>query len=396
VGAPVSHPATAVQIPSAMYIRCVSCARDLGRNAEVPGFAVGRRLAFDRGTGRLWVICPHCEEWNLALLETRWEAVEACELLVGEAEARVTGGAMGFARTRGGLQLLRVGGFGRDDIANWRYGRIIARRRQWALVAMGLVAASVAALSIWAALVSRSEAVGVWCVGVLGYSAWWQYQRAPGAVILGRTSGGRRFLAWGVRLEGVSLHAEALHDESHDAPHGGPELRVPGLWRDAVYRGRDALEVLARLLARRSWSALGDADVRDAVEQVDRAERPEPQEQSESRPARSSRRRRKQRGTRGPIPAAPIAPAPLPPAPPAWHRIARDARGGLVMRNLSISEQLALEMAIREEIERRDMQREAAASRADWTAADEVGRISDDLLLPERIWAWLRTRARGR
>lgn len=66
------------------------------------------------------------------------------------------------------------------------------------------------------------------------------------------------------------------------------------------------------------------------------------------------------------------------------------------MSNLAISEQLALEMAIREELERRDMEREAAASRAEWTAADEVGRISDDLLLPQRIWAWLRTRARGR
>ncbi len=361
--------ATEGQIPAAMHTQCVSCDRDLGRNAELPGFAVGRRIAFDRGTGRLWVICPHCEEWNLAHLETRWEAVEACERLVDEAEARVTAGTMGFARTRGGMQLLRVGGFGRDEIANWRYGRIIARRRRWALVAMGLVAASVAALSIWVALISRSEALGVWCVGVFGYGAWWQYQRAPSAVILGRTSGGRRFLAWGVRLESVRLHAESSHD--------GPELLVPGLWRDGVYRGRDALEVLARLLARRSWSALGEADVQDAVERVDRAERHLP-------PA--PRRRRKKA----------VAPAPLPPVPPAWHRLARDARGGFVMSNLAISEQLALEMAIREELERRDMEREAAESRADWTAADEVGRISDDLLLPERIWAWLRTRARGR
>lgn len=365
--------ATEGQIPSAMYTQCVSCDRDLGRNAEVPGFAVGRRIAFDRETGRLWVVCPHCEEWNLAHLETRWEAVEACERLVDEAEARVTGGAMGFARTRGGLQLLRVGGFGRDEIANWRYGRIIARRRRWALVAMGLVAASVAALSIWAALISRSEAIGVWCVGVLGYSAWWQYQRAPSAVILGRTSGGRRFLAWGARLESVRLNVESSHDE--------PELFVPGLWRDGVYRGRDALEVLARLLARRSWSALGEADVHDAVERVDRAER--------HVPPPPPRRRRKKAVTRAPLTSPP-------PPPAAWQRLAREASGGFVMSNLAIAEQLALEMAIREELERRDMEREAAASRGEWTAADEVGRISDDLLLPERIWAWLRTRARGR
>lgn len=356
-----------------MYTDCVSCDRDLGRNVEIRGFAVGRRLAFDRATGRLWVVCPHCDEWNLALLETRWEAVEACERLVDEAEARVTGDAMGFARTRAGLQLLRVGGFGRDEIANWRYGRIIARRRRWALVAMGLVAMAVSALSIWAALVSRSEAVGIWCVGVLGYSAWWQYQRAPTAVILGRTSGGRRYLAWGVRLERVRFSIDPASDE--------PVLHVPGLLRDSEFRGRDALEVLARLLARRSWSELGEADVRDAVLLVDRAEEP---------PHPPARRRRK--------PVRPATPprAPMPPAPFAWRRLAREARGGLVLKDLRLPEQLALEMAIREELERQDMEREAAAARPEWTAADAVGRISDDLLLPERIWTWLRARTRGR
>lgn len=183
-----------------MYTDCVSCDRDLGRNREIPRFAVGRRLAFDRDTGRLWVICPHCEEWNLALLETRWEAVEACERIAAEAEARVSGDVISVAVTRGGLELLRVGGFGWDEIANWRYGRVIRRRRRWALGMMVALVAGVGAIGLWASLVFRSGEFGAWVVAMLGLTVWWQYQHLAIAVTFGRTSRGTPFRAWGFRL----------------------------------------------------------------------------------------------------------------------------------------------------------------------------------------------------
>ena len=59
-----------------MYATCLFCNRPLGSNESIEHFPVGRRLAFDSTTGRLWVVCPACERWNLTPLEERWEAIE--------------------------------------------------------------------------------------------------------------------------------------------------------------------------------------------------------------------------------------------------------------------------------------------------------------------------------
>lgn len=59
-----------------MYETCMFCHRPLGENQVVEHFPVGRRLAFDSGKGRLWVVCRRCERWNLTPMEERWEAIE--------------------------------------------------------------------------------------------------------------------------------------------------------------------------------------------------------------------------------------------------------------------------------------------------------------------------------
>lgn len=159
---------------------------------------------------------------------------------------------------------------------------------------------------------------------------------------------------------------------------GEPLLIVPGIIGESRFHGRDALEVLVRLLARASWTSLGDADVAEAVDLVDVAER---------RAVPSVGRRRKKKVV---IPRAP------PRVTEAWRQLAGRARSGHVLSQLDVVGQLALEMAVREELERLDLAGEASAARGEWTDADEVGRISDDLLLPERIWTWLRERTRGR
>ena len=58
-----------------MYATCLFCNRPLGHNESIEHFPVGRRLAFDAAKGRLWVVCPACERWNLTPLEERWEAI---------------------------------------------------------------------------------------------------------------------------------------------------------------------------------------------------------------------------------------------------------------------------------------------------------------------------------
>ena len=62
-----------------MWTHCIVCSSDLGANEDLEEFQIGCRLAFDPHKGRLWVVCPRCERWNLVPLEQRWEAVEALD-----------------------------------------------------------------------------------------------------------------------------------------------------------------------------------------------------------------------------------------------------------------------------------------------------------------------------
>ena len=92
-----------------MYATCLWCQRGLGRNEAIESFPVGRRLAFDAAKGRLWVVCPACERWNLVPLEERWEAIEACERGYRDTRTRVSTGEIGLAKLREGLTLVRIG-----------------------------------------------------------------------------------------------------------------------------------------------------------------------------------------------------------------------------------------------------------------------------------------------
>ena len=113
-----------------MYRHCIFCSADLGRNDTLEAFPVGRRIAFDAWKGRLWAVCPRCARWNLAPLEERWEAVEAAERLFREARLRVQSENVGLARLRDGTQVVRIGDALPGELAAWRYGREL-RRRRW-------------------------------------------------------------------------------------------------------------------------------------------------------------------------------------------------------------------------------------------------------------------------
>lgn len=57
-----------------MWNHCIVCAGDLGSNDALETFPTGSKIAYDPEVGRLWVICPRCDRWNLTPLEERWEA----------------------------------------------------------------------------------------------------------------------------------------------------------------------------------------------------------------------------------------------------------------------------------------------------------------------------------
>src|SRR4051812_187541 len=138
-----------------MYSTCLFCTKPLGSNESLETFPVGKRLAFDAAKGRLWVVCPHCERWNLTPLEERWEAIEQGEKLFRDARQRVSTDNIGLAKLRSGTTLIRIGDPQRPEFAAWRYGDQFGRRRRRQLILAG---GGVAALGI---LVAGGVSAGV-------------------------------------------------------------------------------------------------------------------------------------------------------------------------------------------------------------------------------------------
>ena len=87
---------------------------------------MGRRVAYDPGRGRLWVICSTCKRWSLTPMEDRWEALEELEKLTTD-KARLLSQTDNIALLRvGPLEVVRVGKAQLTEEAWWRYGRELA------------------------------------------------------------------------------------------------------------------------------------------------------------------------------------------------------------------------------------------------------------------------------
>lgn len=111
-----------------MYSTCLFCNRPLGSNERIEQLPIGRRIAFDPGKGRLWVVCASCARWNLTPLEERWEAVEECERTFRGARLRASSPNIGLAHLRDDFELIRIGQPLRPEFAAWRYGSRFVHR----------------------------------------------------------------------------------------------------------------------------------------------------------------------------------------------------------------------------------------------------------------------------
>ncbi len=114
---------------SPVYSTCLHCTRDLGRNDVLETLPIGRRVAFDAGQGRLWVVCRSCAKWNLVPFDTRLETIDACERIFRDTRTRFSTDHIGLARARDGMDLVRIGAPQRPEFASWRYGAQYKRRR---------------------------------------------------------------------------------------------------------------------------------------------------------------------------------------------------------------------------------------------------------------------------
>jgi len=348
-----------------MYATCLFCNTHLGRNEVIEQFPVGRRLAFDPAKGRLWVVCPHCRQWNLTPLEERWEAIEDCEKRFRDAKRRVSTGEIGLARVTGQelgaaeryptdqlraaqsaaskrsssrrvarLELIRIGSPLMPEMAAWRFGSRLRQRRQRALAAGGavaLVAGGVIVGGVATGIITSVPIVFVWNGRFL--ARYLQNRRViaripgrPGEVLTVRGGGAARSRF----LEGVAPDAWRLslvHDEGQ-----------------RILDGSDALRATRQLLAGVNRFGGNTAEINEAIGYLDDF--------------------------------------------------------GIMARQHSVSVpgiaalprtiRLALEMAAHDEAERRAMEGELGELAEAWRRAEEIAAIADNLLLPPSVEAFFR------
>jgi hypothetical protein len=352
-----------------MYRHCPSCTRDLGENEALEHFPVGKRLAYDLGRGRLWVLCPRCRAWNLAPIEERWEAVEESERLFEKAEEGLATEHIALGRLPDGTELVRIGKAEGPELAGWRYANRISARWKRAQTTGGLATAA------W--VIAGPSGIGgpllpVLIVGGVGVATWqWVKRRERRLEFhpLGREddpharvvlSPGRlrnlRLLP-GTEEEGEGLPPD---DWSLDLPTvGGGRIIIPGELRSRALRL--SLLELNKQIGK-------PAHVKKAMDRVVEAG------DSERLVATAAQSLAAGNDFNGRLSSVFGDPKSL----KGSHPVLR----------------LALEIAANEEAERIALEGELYRLQLEWREAEELAAISDNLLVPEwvnrKIEAWKR------
>ena len=358
-----------------MFATCLFCHRDLGRNETFETFPIGRRLAFDAAKGRLWVVCPHCERWNLSPLEERWEAIEQAERLYRDTRKRVATDNIGLSKLRDGTTLVRIGEPLRPEFAAWRYGDQFGRRRRRQMLLVG------GGLGALGAIIAGGAAVGV---GLGGFG--WLIARAGSGIVRGN----RETVVARIRApNGDVLRVRRRHllETSIEPGENGllaVNLRFAGGSRR--FEGEQAMHVASRIVPAANRFGGSKRTVAEAVGVIEQAGSPESFLDKLAQVSRVTTQVRRSSGQSGSFVAF-----------AGWGGfVARRGGGGWRTRDWSTGlfaldsvQRLALEMALHEEAERAAMQGELAALELAWRDAEEIAGIADSLLVsPQVEEAW--------
>jgi hypothetical protein len=330
-----------------VYRTCLFCEANLGENDMLESMPIGRRIAFDREKGRVWVVCRSCERWNLAPLEERWETIEDGERRFRATRVRVSTDNIGLAKLPDGTELVRIGKPLRPEFAAWRYGDQFGRRRRRAIAAgsVGAVAAVAAApVAVPAAVAAFWSIGGVFSVGWFAGGAQLPYQMAKDWVLSERVIARLPIAAGGVDVRVRHLKESVLrHDGDElaiDLKHDGGSLLLTGAM---AQRG------LGILLARSNVWGASAAQVRAAVHRI--GERGDVSEWLQSASRLSGR--------------------------PGGRVMAKIRKVGAL--GLTPVERLAVEMAMHEDAERRVLEGELAHLAQAWESAEQIAAIADHL-----------------
>ncbi len=350
-----------------MYATCLFCQKDLGRNETFETFPVGRRLAFDAAKGRLWVVCRHCERWNLTPLEERWEAIDEAERLYRDTRRRVATDNIGLAKLRDGTTIVRIGEPLRPEFAAWRYGDQFGRRRvrQIALVGAGLGALG--------AVIAGGAMVGV---GVGSFA--WMIGNAGKGIVRGNP---QRIVAKIKAPDGHVMEVRRRHllETSIELGETSP-LSITLRYKNGQSRfeGEQAMHVASRIIPAANRFGGSKKTVAEAVSKIENAGS---SERFIERVASMSRV-----VTRVGLTDL----GDWTPGRPGWKKSRFVKRNGSANWNTGIFaldpvHRLALEMALHEEAERAALQGELSALEAAWREAEEIAGISDSLLVPADV-----------
>jgi hypothetical protein len=342
---------------SAMYHTCIFCNSPLGANEMLERFPVGRRIAYDEHTGRLWAVCRTCERWNLSPLETRWEAIEDAERLFRATPLRVAGENIGLAQTKEGLELVRIGRPPKLEMAAWRYGDQFGRRfrRRVALMAAYSVGAAGPTISMIGQLgaFAVSPAVGIAIslgsiassIGMLHF-----FRRGEPRFSVRDDSGNL------LRLTNQDARLSVLIPESGgwrlELSHSIPTVvrgRTERSRTRVPLRGEPAIRALSKLLPFLNWGGGTRQTVGAAVDAIG--------------------------DTRSIDHLLALAARDTTQLKRYFKTKAGEANVSVLPAHL----RLALEMTLHEDDERRAMEGELAVLEARWREADEIAKIVDSL-----------------
>jgi len=336
-----------------MYSTCLFCNRPLGANASFEMFPVGRRLAFDPAKGRLWVVCPKCERWNLTPLEERWEVIERAESLYRDARRRVTTDQIGLARLREGTELVRIGEPLRPEFAAWRYGDQFGRRRRRQLLVAGAALGALGAVVIGGSVAGVGVGSFGWMIGNMGQRA---IRGSPEKIVATIKTEQRGI---------VSVRRRHLAETTIERGQDGPlavNLRFKG--GSAHFEGEEAQRIASIVVPHTNRYGGGKQSIAQAVSHIESLGGPEGFLDKVAYTAEvTTRVKAKWRRWRG-----------------GWDGESKTGLFGLPQ-----VDRLALEMALHEEAERRALQGELAVLERAWREAEELAGIADNLLVPSTI-----------
>ena len=391
-----------------MYATCTFCYQSLRANTLLETFPVARRVAFDPAKGCLWAVCPACGRWNLAPMEERWDAADECERRFRRTTLRYSSGNIGLAWLADDLELIRVGAALRPEVAAWRYGRTLYRRRpmrtvladRGARLLAGVVAAvypgwalaraprdARATASRLLATLRGSRVIDL--VQLAGGGGPESFEARTAAPVIAPRSGGDVPLAV-VRYRHL-LHAALVRPEP-----GQPwSLRIPHDHGTPVVAGDRGVRLAARLLSMINGSERGGGFSREllegAVAKVDESAQADGYFNRVLAIALRTRWGREREPTLDGSVATAVSPLTMPASPTERLAFALTGRtfwgnGGIgsepstALLDVPLVDRLALEMAAHEESERRALDGELAELAAAWREADEIATIADALL----------------